>query len=93
MSLAPICVSDEALIGSFNNGRYHRATAARVLGIPEDKITAEERSRAKAVNFGVIYGMKALLMLSSELRITRKDADEYIKAYFVKHACRQGIYG
>ena len=72
---------DEALIESFN----HRATAARVLGIPEDKITLEERSRAKAVNFGVIYGMSAF-GLSSELRITRKDADEYIKAYFAKHA-------
>ena len=77
---------DEALIESFNNGEdIHRATAARVLGIPEDKITQEERSRAKAVNFGVIYGMSAF-GLSSELRITRKDADEYIKAYFAKHA-------
>lgn len=77
---------DEALIESFNNGEdIHRATAARVLGIPEDKITLEERSRAKAVNFGVIYGMSAF-GLSSELRITRKDADEYIKAYFAKHA-------
>ena len=77
---------DEDLIDSFNNGEdIHRATAARVLGIPEDKITLEERSRAKAVNFGVIYGMSAF-GLSSELRITRKDADEYIKAYFAKHA-------
>ncbi len=77
---------DEALIESFNNGEdIHRATASRVLGIPEDEITIEERSRAKAVNFGVIYGMSAF-GLSSELNITRKEADEYINAYFEKHA-------
>ena len=77
---------DEALIASFNNGEdIHRATAARVLGVPEDEITLEERSRAKAINFGVIYGMSAF-GLSSELHITRKDADDYIKAYFAKHA-------
>lgn len=77
---------DEALIAAFNNGEdIHRATAAHVLGASEDEITVEERSRAKAVNFGVIYGMSAF-GLSTELHITRKDADEYIKAYFNKHA-------
>ena len=76
---------DPALIDAFNRGEdIHRATAANVLGIPEDQITAEERSRAKAVNFGVIYGMSAF-GLSSNLNITRKDADDYIKAYFAKH--------
>ena len=76
---------DEVLIEAFNNGEdIHRATAANVLGIPEDKITVEERSRAKAVNFGVIYGMSSF-GLSTELNITRKDAEEYINAYFGKH--------
>ncbi|MBQ6495666.1 MAG: DNA polymerase I [Firmicutes bacterium] len=76
---------DEALIQAFNNGEdIHRATAANVLGIPEDQITVEERSRAKAVNFGVIYGMSAF-GLSSNLHITRKDANDYIEAYFAKH--------
>ena len=76
---------DEVLISAFNNGEdIHRATASNVLGIPEDKITIEERSRAKAVNFGVIYGMSGF-GLSSELHISRKEADEYIKAYFEKH--------
>ncbi len=77
--------ADEGLIHAFNNGEdIHRATAANVLGVPEKDITIEERSRAKAVNFGVIYGMSSF-GLSSELNITRKDADEYIKAYFEKH--------
>lgn len=76
---------DEALIEAFNNGEdIHRATAANVLGVAEDQITVEERSRAKAVNFGVIYGMSAF-GLSTELHITRKDAEEYINAYFAKH--------
>lgn len=77
---------DPALIAAFNNGEdIHRTTAANVLGVPPEDITIEERSRAKAVNFGVIYGMSAF-GLSSELHITRKEADEYIKAYFEKHA-------
>lgn len=76
---------DEALIKAFNDGEdIHRATAANVLGVPEDQITVEERSRAKAVNFGVIYGMSAF-GLSSNLHITQKDANEYIQAYFAKH--------
>ncbi|MGX8774786.1 MAG: DNA polymerase I, partial [Bacillota bacterium] len=76
---------DRALIDAFNRGEdIHRATAANVLGIPEDEITPAERSRAKAVNFGVIYGMSAF-GLSGELDISRKEAEDYINAYFEKH--------
>jgi len=76
---------DSELISSFNNGEdIHRATAARVLGIPEDEITSQQRSRAKAVNFGVIYGMSAF-GLSSNIHVSRQEADEYIKQYFEKH--------
>ncbi|MEE1037578.1 MAG: DNA polymerase I [Eubacterium sp.] len=76
---------DQALIDAFNNGQdIHRATAARVMGIPEDQITSEERSSAKAVNFGVIYGMSSF-GLSSELNISRREAENYIKEYFNKH--------
>lgn len=76
---------DDALISAFNRGEdIHRATAANVLGLPEESITIEERSRAKAVNFGVIYGMSSF-GLSGELNITRKDAENYIEAYFSKH--------
>ena len=76
---------DPALIEAFNKGEdIHRATAANVLGVPEDEITPAERSRAKAVNFGVIYGMSAF-GLSGNLDISRKEAEEYIDAYFEKH--------
>ena len=76
---------DPALIKAFNDGEdIHRATAANVLGVSEDEITTLERSRAKAVNFGVVYGMSAF-GLSDELHITRREAEDYINAYFEKH--------
>lgn len=76
---------DESLVDAFNNGEdIHRMTASRVLGIPADQITVADRSRAKAVNFGVIYGMSGF-GLSEELHITRKEAEDYIKEYFKKH--------
>jgi DNA polymerase-1 len=75
----------ENLIAAFNNGDdIHRMTAARVFGIPYEEVTSLERSRAKAVNFGVIYGMSSF-GLSENLAITRKEADSYIRDYFGKH--------
>lgn len=76
---------DENLISAFNSGEdIHRKTAARVFDIDYDKVTSLDRSRAKAVNFGVIYGMSSF-GLSEELHITRKDAENYISEYFEKH--------
>ena len=76
---------DENLINSFNNGDdVHRMTASRVFDIDYDKVTPLDRSRAKAVNFGVIYGMSAF-GLSEELGITRRQAEQYIEDYFKKH--------
>ena len=77
---------DENLLEAFNHGEdIHKTTASRVLGIPMDEVTAADRSRAKAVNFGVIYGMSGF-GLSENLHITRKDAEAYIQTYFQKHA-------
>ncbi len=76
---------DEALIEAFNNNEdIHRMTAARVLGIPIEEVKPIDRSRAKAVNFGVIYGMSSF-GLSEEINVTRKEAEAYIKEYFIKH--------
>ena len=76
---------DEALLDAFNNNEdIHRLTASRVLGIPYDQVTPAERAKAKAVNFGVIYGMSGF-GLSEEIHTTRKEAEEYIKEYFLKH--------
>ena len=77
---------DSALIEAFNNDAdIHRATASRVLGIPEEQVTLQQRSSAKAINFGVIYGMSSF-GLSTELNISKKEAEKYINDYFENHS-------
>ncbi len=77
---------DSALIEAFNNGAdIHRSTASRVFGIPAEEVTSQQRSSAKAINFGVIYGMSSF-GLSTELNISRKEAEKYIDDYFEKHS-------
>jgi DNA polymerase I len=76
---------DPNLIDAFNHGDdIHKITAAKVFGVPEDQVTPLQRSNAKAVNFGVIYGMSGF-GLSTELNITRKEAEQYIGEYFRKY--------
>ena len=76
---------DENLIDAFNNEEdIHRKTASRVFNIPYDEVTKEDRSRAKAVNFGIIYGMSGF-GLAQDIHVSRKQAEEYIKEYFDKH--------
>ncbi len=76
---------DENLIRAFNEGEdIHRTTAARVFNKEYDEVTSLDRSRAKAVNFGVIYGMSSF-GLSEEIHVSRKEAEKYIQDYFSKH--------
>lgn len=76
---------DENMIEAFRNGAdIHRSTAARVFEVEENEVTPEQRSGAKAVNFGVIYGMSSF-GLSENLKITRKQAEKYIADYFEKY--------
>jgi DNA polymerase-1 len=76
---------DPALMEDFRVGAdIHRRTAARVFGVAEDEVTSLLRNRAKAVNFGVIYGMSGF-GLSEELGIGRKEAERYIDEYFRTH--------
>jgi DNA polymerase-1 len=77
---------DPALVEDFRVGAdIHRRTAARVFGVDETDVTPLLRGRAKAVNFGVIYGMSGF-GLSEELSISRKEAERYIDEYFKTHA-------
>ena len=72
---------DEALIAAFNDGDdIHTRTAAEVFGVPKDEVTREMRSAAKAVNFGIVYGISAY-GLSEQLDIPPKKASEYIEKY------------
>ena len=74
--------ADEHLVRAFNEGEdFHAATAARVFDIPEDEVTADLRRRAKAVNFGIVYGQQAY-GLSTSLGIPRREAQQMIDRYF-----------
>lgn len=73
---------DPALISAFRkNEDIHRRTASEVFGVPLEAVTPEMRSRAKAVNFGIIYGISDF-GLARDLHIPRREAREYIKRYF-----------
>ncbi|HVI37111.1 MAG TPA: DNA polymerase, partial [Gaiellales bacterium] len=75
---------EPALRETFERGQdIHRATAAEVLGKPADELTPTERNRAKAVNFGIIYGISSF-GLSEQLSIPREEAQAYIDAYLAR---------
>lgn len=72
---------DETMINGFNDGEdIHTITASQVFNMPLHMVTPLMRSRAKAVNFGIVYGIGAF-SLSKDIGVTRKEADEYIKGY------------
>ena len=73
---------DEHLVAAFNSGAdFHASTAARVFGVPIEEVTPELRSRAKAVNFGIVYGQQAF-GLSQSLDIPFGEARDMIERYF-----------
>jgi DNA polymerase-1 len=77
--------NDEQMIGAFASGEdIHTATAATVFGVPREAVTADLRKRAKAVNFGILYGMGAF-SLSEDLHISVAKAKEYIASYFAAY--------
>lgn len=76
---------DAGLCDAFANGQdIHRATAAEVFGVTVDSVTTEQRRSAKAINFGLIYGMSAF-GLAKQLQIGRNQAQEYIDLYFARY--------
>ena len=73
--------ADETMIKAFKNGTdIHTVTASQVFGLPEDMITPVLRSRAKAVNFGIVYGIGAF-SLSKDIGVTVSEAKAYIEGY------------
>jgi DNA polymerase I len=76
---------DPSLLSAFNAGQdIHRATAAEVFGVEAESVTTDQRRSAKAINFGLIYGMSAF-GLARQLGINRKQAAEYIELYFARY--------
>ncbi|MEF9952344.1 MAG: DNA polymerase I [Clostridium sp.] len=77
--------SDENLVYAFNNNQdIHTRTASEVFSVPMDEVTSLQRSNAKAVNFGIVYGLSDF-GLSKDLKITRKEAKKYIDNYFDRY--------
>jgi DNA polymerase-1 len=75
---------DTAMLEAFANGvDIHRATAAEVLGLKAEDVTGDQRRSAKAINFGLIYGMSAF-GLAKNLSISRTEAGNYVKQYFAR---------
>ena len=80
---------DDALLDAFNHGQdVHRRTAAEVLGIALEDVTSDQRRQAKAVNFGLLYGMSEFGLIR-QLGFTREESQNYIKQYFQRYP---GIY-
>lgn len=78
--------NDKTMIEAFiNDEDIHAVTAAQVLGISQSEVTTEQRGRAKAVNFGIVYGMGEY-SLSQDIHVSVKEAKEYIAGYFEKYS-------
>ncbi|MET0254332.1 MAG: DNA polymerase I [Luteibacter sp.] len=77
--------SDEGLVRAFQEGGdVHRATAAEVFGVPADEVTTDQRRAAKAINFGLMYGMSAF-GLAKQLGVDRGEASDYMGRYFSRY--------
>ena len=73
---------DEAMKQAFLTGEdIHTVTAAQVFGVPSDQVTKQMRSHAKAVNFGIVYGISAF-SLAQDIGVPVYEAKEYIETYF-----------
>ncbi|MFA9204199.1 MAG: DNA polymerase I, partial [Flavobacteriales bacterium] len=76
---------DAALLTAFQHGQdIHQATAAEVLGIPLEQVSSEQRRQAKAINFGLLYGMSSF-GLSKQLKLSRAESQAYINQYFARY--------
>ena len=77
---------DKNMIDAFNNGKdIHTSTAAQVFNMPEEFVTKQMRSSAKAVNFGIVYGIGAF-SLAKDIGVSRKTAQEYIDSYLATYS-------
>lgn len=76
---------DETLVNAFNEGQdIHARTASEIFNVPMDMVTPEQRRSAKAINFGIVYGISDF-GLSQNIGVSRKEASEYIKLYFARY--------
>ena len=81
------CISgDNAMQEAFRSGEdIHTATASQVFHVPPDQVTPDMRRKAKAVNFGIVYGISRFA-LAEDIGVSRKEADEYMNRYFQRYS-------
>ena len=83
---------DEGMVSAFqNNEDIHAATAAKVFGVPLEEVTREQRSNAKTVNFGIIYGVSAF-GLSQQTSLNRTESKELIETYYATYPKLTALY-
>lgn len=81
---------DKTMISAFKNGiDIHRRTASEIMGVPVEEVSSTDRSKAKAVNFGLMYGQSSF-GLAAALKISRKEAKAYITSYFERFSSVKG---
>ena len=89
LRLAAHIAEDTSFISAFNEGAdIHRRTAAEVLGVEEERVTKQQRSAAKAINFGILYGMGSH-NLAKTTGFSRAEAKGFLERYFEKHPAIQ----
>lgn len=82
LRVAAIFSNDPALVQAYNEGKdVHRYVASKVFGVPEDKVTDDQRTQTKAVNFGLIYG-KGAKSLAEDMKVSLEEAEEFLNKYF-----------
>ena len=85
LRLLAAVAGDETMIRAFSQGEdIHTVTAAQVFGVPPEGVTPELRKRAKAVNFGIVYGISGF-SLGEDLGVSKYEADRYIESYLAKY--------
>ncbi len=85
LRLLAVMSKDSELIAAYHNGEdIHRITASKVFGVPFEEVTDLQRRNAKAVNFGIVYGISSF-GLSEDLSISREEAKQYIEQYFATY--------
>jgi len=86
LRLLACMAGDEAMIAGFNSGEdIHTITASQVFGVPQNEVTPLMRRSAKAVNFGIVYGISPF-SLSQDIKVTVAEAKEYMEKYFAHYA-------